>query len=126
MCNHGFVHPARFIHDKHYVSREEYAPDLWPEYCWGPAYVLTSDTLKPLYNLTKFVRTVPMEDVYVGMLAKKLNMEFVNINDWLRMYYSFDRSQSQSILKKYHFINVSNLPNQDVVFVNVSIEINKN
>ena len=32
--DHGFVHPARFIHDKHYVSREEYAPCLWPEYCW--------------------------------------------------------------------------------------------
>ena len=60
------------------------------------------------------------------MLAKELNKEFVNVKDWLRLYYDFENSEPRSILKKYHFINVSNMRNQDEVFVNIFNELNKN
>ena len=95
-CKHPYNIPIRDIKDKHYISREDYAPDLWPNYCLGPAYILTSDTLKPLYNLTKFVKQFPMEDVYVGLLASHLKIDLVDIEYmWVHFKKEFFKSPIQ-------------------------------
>jgi hypothetical protein len=86
-CKHPYMTPIRDIKDKHYISREDYAPDLWPNYCLGPAYIIASDLLGPLYNLTKYIKHIPMEDVYVGILAKQLKIELVDVKDWMLEYW---------------------------------------
>ena len=86
-CKHAYKYPIRDVKDKHYVSRDDYAFDLWPNYCLGPAYILTNDTLNRLYKLSKEIKHIPMEDVYVGMLAEKLKIDLIDIADWMIEYW---------------------------------------
>ena len=82
-CMHNFTLPIRDINDKHFISTEDYSPAIWPNYCLGPAYILASDTLKPIYNLSKYIRQFPMEDTYVGLLAKELKIDLIDVKNWL-------------------------------------------
>ena len=103
--------PQRDRNNKHYISREDYAPDMWSPYCHGPAYVLTRDTLRPLYNLTKYIRQFPMEDTFVGLLAQHLKIDLVDVKNW-SVYPARQKSVKKIVKKKvkiYFFVNVSNL-----------------
>ena len=86
-CDHKFNLPIRNISDKHYISKEDYLPDTWPKYWLGPSYILAHDTLKPLNNLSKFIRKFPMEDAYVGLLAKDLKIDLIDVKNWMLEYY---------------------------------------
>jgi beta-1,3-galactosyltransferase 2 len=111
-CKHKYMFPKRDRKNKHYISREDYAPDLWPPYCHGPAYVLTRDTLRPLYNLTKYIRQFPMEDTFVGLLAQQLHIDLIDVKDWIMIYPAHQKSVDEIVEKKvknYFFVNVGNL-----------------
>ena len=95
---------------KFYVPVEEFSGDRYPMYCIGSAYIFTSDLMKPMYNLTKYVKPFVMEDVYVGMLAKELNSTFVNI--WY--YWSYNPYVAINFtihakMELVHFVNVYGL-----------------
>jgi hypothetical protein len=86
---YGYCKTTVVIRDnssKFYVPKEEYPGYRYPKYCIGPAYIFTSDLMKPMYNLTKYIKPFVMEDVYVGMLAKELKTTFNNIV----RYWSYD------------------------------------
>lgn len=112
-CNHTFMRPIRDPKIKQYISREDYAPDRWDPYCHGPAYALTTDILEPLYNLTKYVKEYPMEDCYVGTLAKHLNYDLVDVKRWMIQFdkekYSAKELNYLKTVQNYSFLLINNV-----------------
>jgi hypothetical protein len=72
---------SRNTSSKFFVSKEEYYDETYPVYCDGPAYLMTNDLARPLYESSLETPPFVWEDVYIGMLAKKLNSTFVNIQN---------------------------------------------
>ncbi|XP_066566689.1 beta-1,3-galactosyltransferase 5 [Amia ocellicauda] len=67
----GKRHVIRDPLSKWYVSREEYWEDEYPPYASGIGYVLSADAARRILEVAERVRPVPMEDAYVGILAKE-------------------------------------------------------
>ena len=106
-CNHKYMWPVRDSRKKQFISKEDYAPDKWDKYCHGPAYALTSDILKPLYNLSKYVRQFPMEDCYLGTLAKHLKIDLVHVDGWVTKISRFvSKNNFYFLKKKFYFLLV--------------------
>ena len=60
---------------KYYVSPELYAPKTYPNFCTGPAYLLTSDVLSELYDKALQHKYFKLEDVFLtGIVANELNI----------------------------------------------------
>lgn len=56
---------------KWYVSKEDFREQEYPPYASGIGYVLSLDVVQRLVDTAKDVRPVPMEDTYVGILARE-------------------------------------------------------
>ena len=69
--------------DKFYVPTEEYGKKCFEKYCDGPAYLTSIKLTKKLYDISLRMKKFRFEDVYVGILSKKLNVIFEN---WLCRY----------------------------------------
>ena len=54
------------------VSKEEYNKARYPDYCNGPAYLLSSDLVDKLAELLDTKNVFKMEDVYVGLLLENI------------------------------------------------------
>ena len=66
------------------LSREAYPPPTFPPYYGGPAYALTRSAVSLLLNKTHNTPLIHIEDVSVGILAKKAgNINVINIPKWL-------------------------------------------
>ncbi|XP_026787148.1 beta-1,3-galactosyltransferase 2 [Pangasianodon hypophthalmus] len=66
--------PRRNPNSKWYLSEELYSENLFPPYLSGAGYVFSVDLAKKISMASKFVRPIPMEDVYVGMCLHFLNI----------------------------------------------------
>ena len=106
------------------VTLEEYAGDVYPMYCLGSAYIFTSDLMKPMYNLTKYVKPFVMEDVYVGMLAKELNSTLNNVvHYWIYYPYSAVYYTYTCGNEYLHFVLVDSL---EMFYTIWNLLVNKN
>jgi len=70
-----FPRPQRHWFGKWSVSIEEYPFDKYPPYATAGAYVLSSAALTKFYHASLFVKVYIFDDVYMGMLARKLGVE---------------------------------------------------
>ncbi|ESN94126.1 hypothetical protein HELRODRAFT_123616, partial [Helobdella robusta] len=63
------------------VEVEDYPDDLYPRYCSGSAFIVTSDLAQKLYNTSHYVPFFWVDDVYLtGFIPKKLaNVTHVSI-----------------------------------------------
>ena len=67
---------------KFYVTQEEYDKKTYPTYCDGPAYILTGDLPRKLYDQAiKSMYHFKFEDIYVAILAQNLKTTIMNITD---------------------------------------------
>jgi len=75
----GFVfdspRPQRHKWSKWFVDIDEYPFDQWPSYVTAGAYVLSRDALVDLYFATYFVEMFRFDDIYLGIVAKKIGLE---------------------------------------------------
>jgi len=102
--------PQRDKNSKWYIPAEDYAGNVYPKYCIGSAYIFTSDLMKPMYNLTHYIKPFIMEDVYVGMLAKELNTNFNQIwQYWCYNSYMAVNFTMNTKSECFHFVLVYNL-----------------
>ena len=97
---HGAV-PQRFAQGTWYVSFEEFPDEIYPDFCSGVAYLLSSKLTKKYfeYSLNFYKRKFSeyIEDVYIGMIAKELNTELINIGDF---YFPNDHYSGMGIQQK--------------------------
>lgn len=67
--------PLRHKFSKWFVSLEEYPYDLWPPYVTAGAYILSRDALSEFYYASYFVKRFRFDDVFLGIIARKLGIE---------------------------------------------------
>jgi beta-1,3-galactosyltransferase / beta-1,3-N-acetylglucosaminyltransferase len=66
--------PLRLRTSKWRVSLAEYPWDKWPPYITAGAYVVSNRAMKELYAGSLFVRHFRFDDVYLGIVAKKVGL----------------------------------------------------
>ena len=62
---------------KYAVSKDEYEKKKYPDFCIGAAYLLSKDLVDRFVEFFGVERRVNLEDVYVGILADKVNANAV-------------------------------------------------
>lgn len=68
------AHPRRHQDSKWYISEELYSANMFPPYLAGAGYVFSVDLAKKILLASKFVRPIPIEDVYVGLCLHFLSI----------------------------------------------------
>ena len=74
----GFVfhsRPHRHKFSKWFLDLEEYPFHLWPPYVTAGGFILSKNALKDFYYASYFVKRFRFDDVYLGLIAKKLEIE---------------------------------------------------
>ncbi|KAH7971145.1 hypothetical protein HPB49_019502 [Dermacentor silvarum] len=61
--------PNRYVSQKWYVSRQEYAPDTYPPFLSGTAYLISGDSIATLEELTHYECFFPLEDIYLTAIV---------------------------------------------------------
>ncbi len=83
--------PVRDRSSKYYVSYKEFPSSFYPTFCQGSAYIVTGDLPNMLYHESEkmypSIFSTYLEDVYFGMLAKRLDSQFTNIKANFRDIY---------------------------------------
>ena len=85
-----FRRPQRHWYGKWSVSIEEYPFHYYPPYVTAGAYILSTEALKKFYFGSLFVKKYIFDDVYMGILAKKLGVEpFHSPEFWMYRKYPY-------------------------------------
>ena len=66
--------PQRFKSSKWRVSLDEYQWDKWPAYVTAGAYVVSNKAMKVMYVASLFVKHFRFDDIYLGIVAKKVGI----------------------------------------------------
>ncbi|XP_073474166.1 beta-1,3-galactosyltransferase 5-like [Aquarana catesbeiana] len=78
MPNNG---PIRDKNSKWYISENEYNGNRYPPFCSGTGYVFSVDVAQKIYNISPSIPFFKLEDVYVGMCLKKLNITLQELHE---------------------------------------------
>ncbi|VDP00871.1 unnamed protein product [Soboliphyme baturini] len=79
VVNQTLVNRDKF--HRFYVSKEEFEPNWFPEYCSGPSYLLSVDVIWTLYNAAMHSKYFWIEDVYItGILASQTGVSLQTIS----------------------------------------------
>lgn len=57
-----------------HVLQEEYGGKLYPPYISGVGYLLSQDVVQKLVNISQYIKIIPNEDAFVGILAQEVNI----------------------------------------------------
>lgn len=102
-CHHNVHMPViRQKFSKWYLSKEEYENDEFTPYCSGAAYILTGDLVNEMYNISKFVKFIWVDDFFMtGVLGAATNSNFVEFNSVYLMFESDKEKKFRS--KEYDY-----------------------
>ncbi|RXN32468.1 beta-1,3-galactosyltransferase 2-like protein [Labeo rohita] len=67
--------PHRDSFNKWYISEDLYSDTWYPPYLSGAAYVFSTDLARKISWASRFVRPIPLEDVYVGLCLHVLGVK---------------------------------------------------
>ncbi|XP_045762765.1 beta-1,3-galactosyltransferase 5-like [Maniola jurtina] len=68
--------PKRTTKSKYYVSPLQFPGKVFPDFATGPAYLLTSDTIRPLLEAAPSEPYLRLEDVFItGVLGARLGLK---------------------------------------------------
>lgn len=80
--NNGAV-PIRDPTSKWYASYKEYSNRFYPSYCSGTAYVLTKDSIGPIYNVSQHVNMFWLEDIFITGICRRIaKVQVINRNEF--------------------------------------------
>ncbi|XP_003419100.2 beta-1,3-galactosyltransferase 5-like [Loxodonta africana] len=72
--------PIRDNSSKWFVSKFEYPWAEYPPFCSGTGYVFSSDVASQVYYVSDSVPFIKLEDVFVGLCLKKLNIKLEELH----------------------------------------------
>ncbi|XP_072756340.1 beta-1,3-galactosyltransferase 5 [Anoplolepis gracilipes] len=76
--------PIRNRKSKYYVSQAQFQQPIFPDFTTGPAYLLSSDTVRRLYDAALDQTYLKLEDVFTtGIVAHKLGIKRSHANEFL-------------------------------------------
>ncbi|XP_053678495.1 beta-1,3-galactosyltransferase 5-like [Anopheles nili] len=84
--------PIRNKKSKYYVSPEQYYPPVFPPFTTGPAYLLTADIIREMFDKSLSQTYLKLEDVYTtGIVAQLLNIHRINVKEFLNRRIAFNQ-----------------------------------
>ncbi|GAB6025182.1 hypothetical protein CHUAL_010605 [Chamberlinius hualienensis] len=69
-----FILPVRFYFNKFHVSLEEYPYNVFPPFINAGAFIVTRHTLMAFHYASMYVKPFKLDDAFVGILAKIVNV----------------------------------------------------
>ena len=104
----GFVFknssPMRHRFSKWYISLDEYPYDKFPPYVSAGCYILSKKSANLFFKATRLVTLFRFDDIYLGILAYKLNIKPLNIEDIHFYPPTFDKKEYlESVIASHGF-----------------------
>lgn len=88
--------PIRNKKSKYYVSQAQFEHATFPDFTTGPAYLLSSDIVRKLYDTALDQTYLKLEDVFVtGIVANKLGIKRTHANEFLNKKISYSACNVQ-------------------------------
>ena len=78
--------PRRFLHDRWYISMEDYPYDRYPPYVTAGCFLLTRSYVKLLYLASKYTALFRFDDIYIGLLAYSMSIKPIENNQLFSSY----------------------------------------
>ncbi|XP_054455972.1 N-acetyllactosaminide beta-1,3-N-acetylglucosaminyltransferase 3-like [Anoplopoma fimbria] len=66
--------PVRNVQSKYFVSVNMYKSDYFPPYCSGGGFIMSVHTALVIYEMSKSIDLVPIDDAYMGMCLAKAGL----------------------------------------------------
>lgn len=102
----GFVQfsaPHRHQCSKWYVSLDEYPYHKWPPYVSAGSYVVSREALKQMHFASYFTQHFRFDDIYIGLLAKKLGIEFFHCPEFYIFKKAYDKINYKYVLSSHGY-----------------------
>lgn len=88
--------PIRSKKSKYYVSRTQFKHTVFPDFTTGPAYLLSTDIIRKLYDTALDQTYLKLEDVFVtGIVADKLGIKRTHANEFLNKKITYNACNVQ-------------------------------
>lgn len=88
--------PIRNKKSKYFVSQAQFKHAVFPDFTTGPAYLLSSDIVRKLYDAALDQTYLKLEDVFVtGIVADKLGIKRIHANEFLNKKISYSACNVQ-------------------------------
>jgi hypothetical protein len=100
----GEATPHRSNSSKWFVSYKSYSHNKFPPVCSGTAYVISSEFLRGLMNVSKKMHFFHLEDVFIGMAASSLNVRPISINGFTNLRAFFTPCSYRNEVLTSHYI----------------------
>jgi len=105
-----FPKPHRHKSSKWYISLQEYPYNRYPPYVAAGAYILSNAALKKFYYASYFVKKFKFDDVYLGIIAKKLDIvPFHSEEFWFYRKYPYNVKNFRYTIASHEFSNPDEL-----------------
>ncbi|KAJ0176957.1 hypothetical protein K1T71_006966 [Dendrolimus kikuchii] len=95
--------PLRLISSKWRVSLEEYPWNRWPDYVTAGAYTLSNKAMKTMYVASLFVKHFKFDDIYLGIVAKKLGIKPVHCADFYYYKKIYTKDAYKDVIASHGF-----------------------
>uniref|UniRef100_A0A8D8M1V9 Hexosyltransferase n=1 Tax=Cacopsylla melanoneura TaxID=428564 RepID=A0A8D8M1V9_9HEMI len=102
----GFVFvssPHRHYTSKWYISLDEYPYHLWPPYVTAGAYIVSKEVLLDFYFASHFIKHFRFDDIYLGILAKKSNIEPFHCEEFYFYKKDYSRHNYQYVIASHGY-----------------------
>ena len=105
-----FPKPHRHKSSKWYISLQEYPYNRYPPYVAAGAYILSNAALKKFYYASYFVKKFRFDDVYLGIIAKKLDIvPFHSEEFWFYRKHPYNIKNFRYTIASHEFSNPDEL-----------------
>ncbi|UYV62349.1 B3GALT1 [Cordylochernes scorpioides] len=110
LCGYVFFSaPQRHLMGKWFVSLEEYPYSKYPPYVAGGAYILNFLALQDLYYTSMYTQHFRLDDVFVGILARKAEITPYHINEIHFYKKPYDKSGYSRVLASHGYSDPTEL-----------------
>ena len=102
--------PFRLPLHKHYVSLNDYPFSQYPPFVTAGAILLSIDVAEKLYVGSKFTKYYPFDDVFFGIVAKKMGLTPTDMGDLIPSYFSVPKitdDRNKALIGSHRFGKLS-------------------
>lgn len=97
--------PHRLHTSKWRVSLDEYPWNKWPPYVTAGAYVISQRTMKVMYIASLFVMHFRFDDIYLGIVARKVGIKPIHCDRFYFYKKKYDREGYREVIAAHGFDN---------------------
>ena len=91
--------PVRVVNDRWFISEVDYPYSFYPSYVSSECFLMTRYNTHLFYLASQYTRLVPFDQIYLGLLAYVLSVDFQPNNHLFVTSTSNDRNRSEVICR---------------------------